>query len=418
MAKDNTQPKQSMEEKAMEIFAELMIEKLESIQADWKKPWFNPNGGGSQWPKNISGREYNGGNAIFLSLVAEKKNYSHSIWATFDRINALNFTKDKQGKHNRVTGEDGKPLPHISVNKGEKSTPVWITTFSVVNPETKERIKYDDYRQMPEEERSKYNVYPKLQVYSVFNLDQTNMKEVRPELYDKIIAKAEEQKQNDFKFEEGGITEFPAFNRMIKDQLWICPIKEVQGDDAYYSISKHEIVVPPRENFKNYESFVGNAFHEMNHSVHSENYLNLIKPASFNSKEYSVEELRSELGAAMLCNKFGLTKNIKSDSLPYIKSWLDNIHENPEFLKSIMMDVKRSASIIGQRIDKIQMDIDNGIDSDKTVYDAENKAMQTMYAQKSNGSGKSPDSEKQEVNQNEDQEEQAAKEVGRHGRGR
>lgn len=75
------------------------------------------------------------------------------------------------------------------------------------------------------------------------------------------------------------------------------------------------------------------------------------------------EELRAELGAAVLCNKFGMTKNIKSDSLPYIKSWLDNIHEKPELLKSILSDVKRSASIIGQRIDRIQVDIEKGIES-------------------------------------------------------
>lgn len=375
MKKDNTSDSnESKEAKAIDLFSELLIEKLEGIQADWKKPWFNPNGGGGQWPKNTSGRSYNGGNAILLSLVAEKKNYPHSIWATFDRINAMNFSKDKQGKFNRLTGDDGKPLPHIGVNKGEKSTPVWITTYSVVNPLTKERLSYENYRQMSEEERSKYNVYPKMKVYGVFNLSQTNIKEVRPDLYDKIVAKSSEEKQPDFKFEEGGITEFPAFDRMIKNQLWICPIKEVPGDDAYYSISKHEIVVPPRENFKNYESFVGNALHEVNHSVHSENYLNLLKPATFNSREYSVEELRAELGAAVLCNKFGLTKNIKSDSLPYIKSWLDNIHENPEFLKSIMMDVKRSASFISQRIDRIQMDIDKGIESNRDEYIALNNS--------------------------------------------
>lgn len=392
----------------------LIIEKLESIQADWKKPWFNPNGGGNQWPRNLSGREYAGGNAIILSLIAEKNNYSHSIWATFDRINGLNFTKDKQGKYNRVTDDDGKALPKVCVNKGEKSASVWITTYSVVNPETKERIKYEDFKLLSEEERNKYNVFPHQKVYGVFNIDQTNMKEVRPELYDKIVEKFGEQQKTDFKRDEGGITEFPAFNRMLKEQLWICPVKEVPGDDAYYSISKHEIVVPPRENFKNYESFVGNALHEMNHSVHSEKYLNLIKPASFNSAEYSIEELRAELGAAVLCNKFGMTKNIKSDSLPYIKSWLDNIHEKPEFLKSILSDVKRSASIIGQRIDRIQLDIEKGIESDKAVYDAENRSLEGAIARRGKDSVKPSEKEGQSAAQ----EEQAAKEVVRHGRGR
>lgn len=79
----------------------------------------------------------------------------------------------------------------VSVKKGEKSTPVFLTTFSVVNPETKERIKYDDYKQLSEDERAKYNVYPKLQVYNVFNLDQTNLKEARPEMYQKFLSETQ-----------------------------------------------------------------------------------------------------------------------------------------------------------------------------------------------------------------------------------
>ena len=72
----------------------------------------------------------------------------------------------------------GNNLPLVSVNKGAKSFPVFITTFTVVDKETKEKIKYDDYRQMTEQDRERYNVYPKLSVYNVFNVEgQTNLKE-------------------------------------------------------------------------------------------------------------------------------------------------------------------------------------------------------------------------------------------------
>jgi len=40
----------------------MMIEKIESIQKDWHKPWFTE--GVLQWPRNLSGREYNGMNAL------------------------------------------------------------------------------------------------------------------------------------------------------------------------------------------------------------------------------------------------------------------------------------------------------------------------------------------------------------------
>ena len=32
----------SAEDKAMDKFAELMIEKISNLQGDWKKPWFSP----------------------------------------------------------------------------------------------------------------------------------------------------------------------------------------------------------------------------------------------------------------------------------------------------------------------------------------------------------------------------------------
>lgn len=49
----------------MDLFAEMMIEKIESIRGDWEKPWFME--GALQWPRNLSGREYNGMNALMCA---------------------------------------------------------------------------------------------------------------------------------------------------------------------------------------------------------------------------------------------------------------------------------------------------------------------------------------------------------------
>lgn len=48
----------SGEDRALDRFAEMVIEKIETIKSDWKKPWFTENT--LCWPKNLSGREYNG----------------------------------------------------------------------------------------------------------------------------------------------------------------------------------------------------------------------------------------------------------------------------------------------------------------------------------------------------------------------
>lgn len=162
----------SAEDRTLDKFAELLIGKLETIQADWKKPWFTE-GVSTSLPKNMSGREYNGMNSMMLMLHAEKEGFKLPVWATFDRITGLNYVKDKQGAKQDARDGEGNKLPQVSVNKGAKSFPVFITTFTCVNPETKERIKYDDYKRLSEEERAKYNVYPKLQTYNVFNIKHT-----------------------------------------------------------------------------------------------------------------------------------------------------------------------------------------------------------------------------------------------------
>lgn len=111
----------------------------------------------------------------------------------------------------------------MTIRKGEKSFPVFITTFTVVNKETREKIKYDDYRLMSEERRKEYNVYPKLQVYNVFNVAQTNLQEARPELYKKLEAAAGVNRP----LNQGDDFSFPAMDKMIKENGWICPIKPV-----------------------------------------------------------------------------------------------------------------------------------------------------------------------------------------------
>ena len=59
----------SAEDKALDLFSEMMITKIESLRSKdgWKKPWFTE--GSLSWPKNLSGREYNGMNALMRAPV-------------------------------------------------------------------------------------------------------------------------------------------------------------------------------------------------------------------------------------------------------------------------------------------------------------------------------------------------------------
>lgn len=148
---------------------------------------------------------------------------------------------------------------------------------------------------------------------------------------------------------------------MIKDNLWICPIKPMHQNEAYYSITKNEIVVPEKEQFRDGESFYGTLFHEMIHSTGAEGVLDRLQPTSFGSKEYAREELVAELGSALVTQRYGMTKHIKEDSCAYLKGWLDELKESPQFIKTTLLDVKRASSIVTQKVDKIAKELEQNV---------------------------------------------------------
>ena len=337
------------EEKALDLFAEMMIEKIESISKDWRKPWFTE--GALQWPRNLSGREYNGMNALMLLLHCEKEGYKIPRFCTFDCVQRMN-----------KPGKDGQELPRVSVLRGEKSFPVMLTTFTCIHKETREKIKYDDYKRLSDDEKQEYNVYPKMQVFRVFNVQQTNLQETRPELWEKL-----EKENGRPEIDAGERFDFEPVDRMMNENLWICPIHPRHQDEAYYSMSKNEIVVPEKGQFKDGEAFYGTLFHEMTHSTGAEGVLDRLKPTSFGSKEYAREELVAELGSALVSQRYGMTKHIKEDSCAYLKSWLDELKESPQFIKTTLLDVKRATSLITQRVDRIAQGLDEGMAEGKDV---------------------------------------------------
>lgn len=276
-----------------------------------------------------------------LLLHCEKEGYKIPRFCTFDCVQRLNKPE-----------KEGEERPRVSVLKGEKSFPVMLTTFTCIHKETKEKIKYDDYKRLSDEEKQAYNVYPRMQVFRVFNVAQTNLREARPELWEKL-----EQENVRAKTGDGKDFSFAPVDTMIRDNQWICPIRTLHQDDAYYSMSKNEIVVPEKEQFKSGEAFYGTLFHEMTHSTGAEGVLDRFKPTAFGSAEYIREELVAELGSALVAQRYGMTKYIKEDSCPYIKGWLDDLKESPQFIKTTLLDVKRAASLITQRVDKIAQEL-------------------------------------------------------------
>jgi antirestriction protein ArdC len=334
----------SAEDIALAKFCDLLIRRIESLQEDWHRPWCTT----TLYPKNLDGRLYSASNSLMLMLHGENEGYDVPVYATFERIVAMNYDAKRQP----LKDAEGRPLPTVGVQRGEKSFPVVFPTWTVVDRETNEKIKYDDYRALSDEEKERYAVYPKTQVFHVFNVaSQTNLAEARPELYERLKAENTTTQSR----HEGEFNRFPAFEKMITDNLWLCPIRLERQDQAYYAPKQDVVVLPSREQFQDEESFLSVAAHELSHSTGHSSRLDRLKSASMSDRSYQVEELVAELSSAVICARMGVVKQgVKDESAAYLKAWLDELRESPSFLRTTLNDVKKASSMVCQEIARVE----------------------------------------------------------------
>ena len=65
-----------------------------------------------------------------------------------------------------------------------------------------------------------------------------------------------------------------------------------------------------------------------------------------------------------MASQYGLSKHVKDDSAKYLKSWLGSLREGPEFLKTILSNVRKCSTMITQRIEDIKQEMDKGQEAD------------------------------------------------------
>lgn len=117
----------------------------------------------------------------------------------------------------------------------------------------------------------------------------------------------------------------------------------------------------------------------MSHASGSPDRLNRIKPTQ-DRASYSREELVAELTAALVSSRYGMAKHVKSDSAAYLKSWLSGLNEDPEFIKTTLNDVKRSASFITQRMEAVGERLRrDGWNADFTDIREQNKTFTPLF---------------------------------------
>ena len=111
-------------------------------------------------------------------------------------------------------------------------------------------------------------------------------------------------------------------------------IREVNGDRAYYSMARDEIVLPERAQFKNGEGYYQTALHEVGHSTGHPSRLNRESlrqgiDAGFGSEAYAREELRAEISAMMSSDRLGVAYE-PQHATAYVKGWVEVLKDDPK----------------------------------------------------------------------------------------
>lgn len=322
----------------LQKFADMMVKIIETAKANnWKKGWMGVNGSVQGLPQNISGRTYSGGNSFFLMFNTAEQGYKTPVYMTFLQA------KDQ----------------NLQVKPGEKSVPVFKWGLSIKD-EDGNKISEEVYNTMSKEERSKLVVRPFPRVFSVFNIDQTNLEEVNKKKYDAIVArfKVPEQEVKD----TDGMYVNEALDRMFETKAWYAKIQyDKPSEQAFYRPSTDTIVLPmksqfklgqtPEEVYRDGMEYYSTALHEMAHSTGHENRLNR-SFGQHGTDNYAHEELIAEMTSALVGSTMGFDRKILDNHANYLSGWLNRLKGKPETISTIMTDVGKASDMIIDKIDE------------------------------------------------------------------
>ena len=262
--------------------ADRVIEQLEAGTAPWLKPWAP---GEYSSPRNpTTDKPYRGGNAMWLAMQGRED----PRWMTYRQAEAVG----------------------AQVRKGEKGTLVQYWMWRDERPLLDDRgapvigANGKPMKTFVELER------PRVMSSVVFNAEQI----------DGLPARVIREPGTEFERHERA-------EKMLAASP--APIRHVDGDSAHYSLTRDEIVLPLRAQFRSGDAYYATALHEVGHATGHPSRLNRDLGHPFGSIGYAKEELRAEIASLMLGEHLGIGHD-PGQHAAYIQSWIRVLKDDPK----------------------------------------------------------------------------------------
>ena len=331
-------------------------------------------------PKSmITGKEYNGSNAIYLSIKMAKDNMEDNNFFTF-----LQLKHDLQKKTNIPlkipTGTEGMPISYVSFEDAEKFYEDKVKKAKTKEEKEKSKKRLESVRNNNQLKNSREKVRLSKVSY-VFNRSQVpNFDDAFP-LPEKEKTNKDIDKDKYISYLIKSVIETNENVEMITKKDYVTKFGKIGNSGAYNQkgvrleftdegvIEKQDtnrIVMPPREDFKNDKQYLATLLHETSHS------LNPIGKKEENMKKFNLskeqasamEEIQAELTAGMTMIRLGLDtksdnpeENIFGANKDYIKGWSNEL-KGKENIKEIFEgfseeSIKRS-NLLVERVKKYE----------------------------------------------------------------
>lgn len=279
-----------------EMVTERIISELEKGIIPWHKPW-NCASGEIGAISYSSRKPYSWLNQMMLGKAGE--------WLTYNQITSLNGT----------------------IKKGEKSSMVVFW-------------KNYEFEEENEDGEMETKSIPMLRYYNVWHIDQCEG------IQSKIKAQGDPEEKP---AEPKTLAEPEAIIKAYVERSGLKFINDKQSNQAFYSPSCDEVVVPTIGQYKEVAEYYSTTFHELVHSTGNAKRLNRANfgTAHFGDKNYSREELVAEIGSAMLCNHSGIDcEKAFKNSVAYIQSWAEFLKKEPKAIVFASSQAEKASKYI------------------------------------------------------------------------
>ena len=310
----------------IKAYADLFIAKFESIAGDYREPWLQTLPFVSQ---NAAGHLYSGVNDVNLSLTAALRGFSCPVWLSGAQCRDLGVLR-RSGESGTIVYWGGTTF--IDKDRG-----------AVDND-----MRWADYQKLSPAERERYQLRESYGNCSyVWNIEQTDFPEQHPDTWAnlrQLFSREHIGAQCDL------LDHFLAGGSWAPDGSRRCPIVQLDGGVASYNRAVRFIEIPRKELFQDERNFYNTLLHTMAHSAIVEQAVASYKGDGDPLADVARLNLSSELAAAVVAGRLGLSQTLSDSNLRYMREWTQVLSDDPSIIRQVTRDSRYAVQLISEQV--------------------------------------------------------------------